>query len=142
MYRHPIEGRYKDHSASQVEVMLSVMALLFTLSLAACGTLQQGNTTKDARAQAEHCPSGRIVTDPFGYPECVTSVQTQQTPSPEIGPKPHESSSRIPAAEIQANERRASDDLVCRQYSETSLSATYLVYRQCMEDKGWPSTSQ
>lgn len=132
----------KTASASQVGVMLSIMALLFTLSLTACDTVQPGNATKDGLSQAEHCPSGRIAIDPFGYPECVTSVQTQHSPPPETGPKPQESGNRIPAAEIQANERRAGDDLACRQYSETSLSATYLAYRQCMEDKGWPSTPQ
>lgn len=132
----------KTASASKVCVMLSVIALLFTLFLIACETVQQGNATKDGLSQPKHCPSGRIVPDPFGYPECVPSVQTQHTPPPPgTEPKPHESSSRIPAAEIQANERRASDDLACRQYSETSLSAAYLVYRQCMEDKGWPLTS-
>ena len=130
----------KTASPSKVGVTSSVMALLFTLSLVACDTLQSRHATRDVLPQAKDCPSGRIVTDPFGYPECVTSVHTPQAALPEKGPKPHESSSRIPAADVQANERRSSDDLVCRQYSETSLSATYLAYRQCMEDKGWPST--
>ena len=136
----PIGGVMKPASASKVGVMLSVIASLFTLSLVACGTVQPGKTTNDALSQAAHCPSGRIVTDPFGYPECVTPVQTQRAPPLETGPKPQEPGSRIPAAEIQAKERRAGDDLACRQYSETSLSVAYLVYRQCMEDKGWPST--
>ena len=90
------------------------------------------------------CSTGRLITDVFGYPRCVPAGTKDGGVPPEtILQVPHQ----VPPDDLtdhpvlqptpQPVAGRAMDDGACRQYAKESLSSTYGVYTQCMQDKGW-----
>ena len=93
----------------------------------------------------EHCSTGRLTVDAFGYQKCVPRGTkdggTIEEPPGQTTMKNPSSPSEIAAKLEQtspASDDRRKDDEMCRQYAKESMSSTYTVYSQCMTDKGWP----
>ncbi len=94
----------------------------------------------------DHCSTGRLIIDAFGYQKCVPSGPkeggaSEATPSP--APSPVRSGDRVEAPvrpTYQSSDGRSKDDESCRQYAKESLSSTYGVYSQCMKERGWALT--
>jgi len=111
------------------------------------------------------CPADRVIVDPYGYPHCATpdqsqrarsvdglretdlptsvpasTVPTRTVPPPERPPVA--SDNRPPNPARSTAERRAFDESLCIQHSQTSLSNPYDTYLHCMAEKGWPSSPQ
>ena len=108
------------------------------------------NAALEAPSHTLACPTGRLVNDALGYPSCVpVGAKDRGAPSetvlsesvPQVPPHVPDDPRNDPFLEPtpQPVARRATDDGVCRQYAKESLSSTYSVYTQCMQDKGWDS---